>query len=35
MSEHVTPAMASAMGEKPCDPATHEGFGCGGCHKVN
>ena len=35
MSEKVTPAMAVAMNEKPYDPATHKGFGCGGCHKVN
>ena len=35
MSEKVTPAMAVAMGEKPFDPATHKGFGCGGCHTVN
>jgi hypothetical protein len=34
MIEQVTPAMATAMGEKPFDPATHEGFGCGGCHTV-
>jgi hypothetical protein len=35
MAEKVTPAMATAMGEKPYDPATHKGFGCGGCHAVN
>lgn len=35
MSEQVTPAMATAMREKPWDPATQKGFGCGGCHKVN
>ncbi len=34
MSEQVTPAMAKAMNEKPYDPATHQGFGCGGCHTV-
>jgi hypothetical protein len=34
MAEQVTPAMATAMGEKPFDPATHQGFGCGGCHTV-
>ena len=34
MGEQVTPAMATAMGEKPFDPATHQGFGCGGCHTV-
>lgn len=35
MAEKVTPVMAEAMGEKPYDPATHKGFGCGGCHKVD
>jgi hypothetical protein len=34
MAEKVTPTMASWMGEKPFDPATHQGFGCGGCHSV-
>ena len=34
MSEQVTPTMAKAMNEKPYDPATHQGFGCGGCHTV-
>jgi hypothetical protein len=34
MSEQVVPAMAKAMNEKPFDPATHQGFGCGGCHTV-
>ncbi len=34
MVETVTPAMATAMGEPPFDPATHKGFGCGGCHTV-
>jgi hypothetical protein len=34
MAEKVVPEMASAMGMKPYDPATHEGFGCGGCHTV-
>lgn len=34
MAEKVTPAMAGMMGEKPFDPATHQGFGCGGCHEV-
>jgi len=23
------------MGLKPYDPATHEGFGCGGCHTID
>jgi hypothetical protein len=27
--------MANAMGAKPFDPATHQGFGCAGCHTVN
>jgi nucleoid-associated protein YgaU len=35
MGEQVVPAMATAMGEPPFDPATHKGFGCGGCHAVN
>jgi hypothetical protein len=35
MAEKVTPAMVEAMGEKPYDPQTHKGFGCGGCHTVN
>lgn len=35
MHEQVTPAMATAMGEPPYDPATHKGFGCEGCHAVN
>ncbi len=34
MMEKVVPAMAPAMGEKPFDPATKTGFGCGGCHTV-
>lgn len=34
MMEKVTPKMAEAMGEKPFDPATKTGFGCGGCHVV-
>jgi hypothetical protein len=34
MTEQVTPAMQTAMGEPPFDPATHKGFGCGGCHTV-
>jgi hypothetical protein len=34
MAEQVTPTMATAMGEKPFDPVTHKGFGCGGCHTV-
>lgn len=34
MGEQVAPAMAKAMGEPPFDPATGQGFGCGGCHSV-
>ena len=34
MTEQVTPVMAKSMGEQPFDPATHKGFGCGGCHTV-
>ncbi|HTJ81277.1 MAG TPA: hypothetical protein VL400_06115 [Polyangiaceae bacterium] len=34
MAEKVVPEMAAAMGEKPFDPATKTGFGCGGCHTV-
>lgn len=34
MMEHVVPTMAKAMGMQPFDPATHQGFGCGGCHTV-
>lgn len=34
MSEKVVPDMAAALGEKPMDPTTHQGFGCGGCHEV-
>jgi hypothetical protein len=35
MGEKVVPEMAAAMNEKPYDPATKQGFGCGGCHAVN
>lgn len=34
MATKVVPAMAAAMGEKPYDPATHQGFGCAGCHTI-
>jgi hypothetical protein len=34
MSEKVVPEMAAAMGEPPYDPATKQGFGCGGCHAI-
>lgn len=32
MMQHVEPEMAAALGLAPYDPATHQGFGCGGCH---
>jgi len=35
MAEKVVPAMAEALGEKPFDPATNQGFGCAGCHAVD
>ncbi|MBX3227577.1 MAG: hypothetical protein KIT84_14580 [Labilithrix sp.] len=35
MGEKVVPEMASALGEKPFDPATKQGFGCAGCHKID
>lgn len=35
MAEKVSPDMAAAMGMKPYDPATHEGFGCAGCHAID
>ena len=34
MAEKVVPAMAAAMGLPAYDPATHQGFGCGGCHAI-
>jgi hypothetical protein len=34
MAERVVPNMAAAMGMKPYDPATRQGFGCGGCHAI-
>jgi len=34
MAEQVVPHMASAMGLKPFDMATHTGFGCNGCHAI-
>lgn len=34
MAENVVPEMAAAMGQKPYDPQTHQGFGCGGCHAI-
>jgi cytochrome c553 len=35
MMEKVTPAMAAALGLPHYDPATNQGFGCGGCHAVD
>ncbi len=35
MMDKVTPAMAGALGEKPYDMQTHQGFGCGGCHAID
>jgi hypothetical protein len=35
MGEKVSPQMAEIFGKKPYDPATGQGFGCGGCHKMN
>jgi len=34
MHESVEPKMAELFGKKPYDPATKEGFGCNGCHKI-
>jgi hypothetical protein len=34
MAETVLPTMADALGLQPYDPATQQGFGCGGCHTV-
>jgi hypothetical protein len=34
MAETVLPTMAEALGLPPYDPATHEGFGCAGCHTI-
>jgi len=34
MAERVVPEMATALGVKPYDPKTKEGFGCGGCHAI-
>jgi hypothetical protein len=35
MAGEVLPAMAAAMHQRPMDPRTHEGFGCGGCHAID
>jgi len=34
MMDKVEPDMVAAIGEKPYDPKTNTGFGCGGCHIV-
>lgn len=34
MHDKVVPQMAEIFGKKPYDPATNEGFGCKGCHKI-
>jgi cytochrome c551/c552 len=35
MMDKVTPTMAAALGAKPYDMQTHQGFGCGGCHTID
>lgn len=34
MMEKVVPEMAGILGKPVYDPATHTGFGCGGCHVI-
>jgi hypothetical protein len=34
MKDRVVPEMAGALGVKPYDMKTKEGFGCGGCHAI-
>lgn len=34
MHEKVVPEMAGLFGKPQYDPATQQGFGCGGCHKI-
>ena len=34
MAERVVPEMAAILGMQPYDPATQQGFGCGGCHTI-
>ena len=34
MAEKVAPEMAKALGLPHYDPATKQGFGCGGCHTI-
>ncbi|MEO7329157.1 MAG: hypothetical protein ABI193_11290 [Minicystis sp.] len=35
MATKVAPQMAAILGEKPYDPATRQGFGCGDCHTID
>jgi hypothetical protein len=35
MHEKVVPEMAKLFGKPEYDPKTQQGFGCGGCHKIN
>jgi hypothetical protein len=35
MASRVVPEMASSLGLAPFNPATHTGFGCGGCHTID
>lgn len=35
MKERVMPDMVALLGAKPYDPATHQGFGCNGCHTID
>ncbi len=35
MHDKVVPEMAALFGKPVYDPATQQGFGCGGCHKIN
>ncbi len=35
MAEQVTPKMGEILGKPAFDPATHQGFGCTGCHAVS
>ena len=35
MADKVVPTMAAALGEKPYDNTTKQGFGCSGCHAVD
>ena len=34
MATKVVPQMAALFGKPPYDPATHQGFGCAGCHHI-